>query len=176
MQKLTDFKDNPEAIEKARKDYKYQPKLTERLLQHEGDFSDINLLEIALWKVNRYTDIAELTDALNDLRRVYSEEKAREVLRMMLHPDRQGFQLPMASTFLKFAVPKYCAIIDQRAYRILMEEDCLKPKGDVESQVELYFKYLKRLRETVAQYGISFEEADRVLYQLDKTHNHDHKI
>ena len=176
MQKLTHFKDQPEAIEKARSDYKYQPALTERLLQHEGDFEDINLLEITLWKTNRYPDISGLTAALNDLRREYSDEKAKDVLRMMLHPDRQGFQLPMASTFLKFAVPQHCAIIDQRAYRILMDEDCLKPKGGVEAQVNLYFDYLQKLRETVDEYGITFEEADRVLYQLDKTHNHAHNI
>lgn len=82
----------------------------------------------------------------------------------------------MASTFLKFAVPKHGAIIDQRAYRILMDVDCLKPKGGVEAQVNLYFDYLQKLRETVVQYGILFEEADRVLYQLDKTHNHAHNI
>lgn len=38
-----------------------------------------------------------------------------------------------------------------------MDADCLKPKGGVEAQVNLYFDYLKKLRETVVQYGILFE-------------------
>lgn len=176
MKKLSAFKDHPEAIAQSRDAYKYQPGLTERLLNHEGDFEDINLLEIALWKVNRYPDISGIKEALNDLRRDYSDDKAKDVLRLMLAPARRGFALPMASTFLKFAVPQHCAIIDQRAYRILMDVDSLKAPKDIEEQITLYFNYLEKLRCLEQEYGIGFEEADRVLYQLDKTHNHDHKI
>lgn len=104
MQKLTHFKDQPEAIEKARSDYKYQPALTERLLGHEGDFEDINLLEITLWKTNRYPDISGLTAALNDLRREYSDEKAKDVLRLMLHPTGRAFSFrwPLLSSSSPF--------------------------------------------------------------------------
>src|SRR5687767_11885720 len=107
-------------IVKAREEYKYQPKLTKRLDAFEGDFTETTLLEIVLWKVNRYPQIDhDLLTAINDLRKEYTEEKARGLLRTLLSKKHKGFDLPMATTILRFACPNHLQIIDQRVYRFI---------------------------------------------------------
>lgn len=172
LKKWTEVKIDKLVIEKARKSYKYQPLLTEKLDQHEDDFSEMTLLEIVLWKTNRYPMISQdLIDDINDLKKIYSEEKAKALLRKMLNKERKGFDLPMASTVLRFAVPKELQIIDQRVYRFITDEPYLKIPYNVEEKITLYFKYIKKLKEVADQMGVKFEESDRILYQLDKDHN-----
>lgn len=125
MKKLHDVTNLTEAYRKATTEYSYQPKLTKKLDSHSGDFSEQTLLEIALWKTNRYPTITDdLLDDINDLRKGYSEDKARKLLRKLL--ELKGFDLPMASTVLRFAVPDELQIIDQWVYRFITEENGLK--------------------------------------------------
>ena len=168
----------PEEINKARADYKYQKKLTEKLDNYKEEFTETTLLEIVLWKTNRYPSITpELLTAINDLRKVYSEEKARNLLKILLHKEHKGFDLPMASTVLRFACPEHLQIIDQRVYRFITpDEERLKLPFNIDKKINLYFIYIKNLKAVCEKYGIDFKESDRILYQLDKIHNKDFPI
>jgi len=170
MKKLKDLTDLIESFSKADTEYNYQPQLTKKLDSHSGDFSEQTLLEIALWKTNRYPTISQdFLDDINDLRKDYSEDKARKLLRKLL--ELKGFDLPMASTVLRFAVPDKLQIIDQRVYRFITEEDYLKIPYNIEQKIMLYFNYINQLKSICQQKNIPFFKADRVLYQLDKIHN-----
>ena len=161
-----------EQITRAKSEYKYQPELTERLDAHEGEFTEKTLLEIVLWKVNRYPQLnQELLTAINDLRKEYTEEKARRILKTLLSKKHKGFDLPMASAVLRFACPDHLQIIDQRVYRFITQENKLKLPFNTDKKIDLYFDYIKTLRHVWEKYGIVFNESDRILYQLDKIHN-----
>lgn len=164
MDWTTKFKD-------AEQEYKFQKELTEKLDNHTGDFSETTLLEIVLWKTNRYPTITQdiLAD-INDLRKSYNEEKANSLLRELL--NLKGFDLPMASTVLRFACPDQLQIIDQRVYRLITpDKDSLKIPYNIEEKIDLYFDYIERLKIICQDYNLSFQKADRVLYQLDKKEN-----
>jgi len=175
MKKLHNLSNLTEACNQADTEYNYQPHLTKKLDSHSGEFSEQTLLEIALWKTNRYPTISQdLLDDINNLRKNYDEDKARKLLRKLL--QLKGFDLPMASTVLRFAVPDKLQIIDQRVYRFITEEDCLKIPYNIEQKIELYFDYIDQLKSTCQQKNIPFFNADRVLYQLDKIHNKDIRL
>lgn len=176
MKKIFDIGNLNEELKKAEKEYKYQPELTEKLDGLDGDFTDKTISKIFLWKVNRYPHFKEETlTRLNDLKRNYSIEKAKLILKDIL--NLRGFDLPMASTILRFLLPNEFQIIDQRVYRLIMkDEDKLKMSSVVDKKVELYFNYLKNLKRICKTYNISFVNSDRVLYQLDKIHNKNHKL
>lgn len=165
-------------IERARKTYKFQEQLTKKLDAHTGDFTEHTILEIVLWKVNRYPAITpEIINEINELKNNYSEEKGRKLLRRLLEKDVKGFDLPMASTLLRFALPDKFQIIDQRVFRfITMDKDKFIMPYNIDAKVELYFKYLKDLREACEKYNIPFSESDRLLYQMDKNLNADSPI
>lgn len=172
MEKLKDFDvDLDLKKEIAERNYKYQKNLTDKLDKHIGDFSETTLLEIALWKTNRYPEISkELIESINDLRRNYTESKAKEVLRQLL--SKKGFDLPMASTVLRFALPEKFQIIDQRVYRfITSDKECLKIPYNVEQKISFYFNYINDLKTICKEKGIAFSKADRILYQMDKDEN-----
>ena len=78
----------------------------------------------------------------------------------------------MASTVLRFAVPNELQIIDQRVYRFITpDKDCLKIPYNIEKKITLYFDYITQLKKICKEYDIAFSDADRILYQLDKTLN-----
>jgi thermostable 8-oxoguanine DNA glycosylase len=176
MKKLQDVSDISQAFSTADKEYKYQPQLTRKLDNHSGDFSEMTLLEIALWKTNRYPTITrDLLGDINSLRKSYSDEKARKLLRTLL--DLKGFDLPMASTVLRFAVPDKLQIIDQRVFRFITpNEHFLKIPYNVEQKIDLYFDYIERLQKISKEYNIPFSKSDRILYQLDKIYNKDIRL
>ena len=171
MKKLEQITNLKEAIIQAEREYKYQPELTDKLNNHSGDFTEQTLLEIVLWKTNRYPKInGDTLDNINDLRKSYTEEKARNLLSKLL--ESKGFDLPMASTVLRFAVPEHLQIIDQRAYRLVInDKDSLKIPYNINKKIDLYFNYIQCLKNECAKYGIPFSKADKILYQLDKTEN-----
>ncbi|MCB1676005.1 MAG: hypothetical protein KDI01_06925 [Halioglobus sp.] len=81
----------------------------------------------------------------------------------------------MASTILRFLNPRVFQIIDDRAYRVLLpgrEKYPTKPAritdGYVKKSVAIYFDYLNELW-GIASDKLPFENADRILYQLDIT-------
>ena len=177
MKKLQDLSDLTAAFITADKDYKYQPQLTEKLDNLSGDFSETTLLEIVLWKTNRYPTITQdLLDDINDMRKRYSEQKARNILRKLLQKEIKGFDLPMASTVLRFAVPENLQIIDQRVYRFITDKEYLKIPYNIEQKIDLYFEYIEQLKNICNDFKISFSKADRILYQLDKIHNKDIRL
>lgn len=157
-----------EEISKAEELYKFQPELTAKLDNQKDDFTDVTFLEIVLWKTNRYPEIKDdIVEQVNMLRNNYSEERAKDVLRKLL--SLKGFDLPMASTVLRFAVPLHLQIIDKRVYRFIHEDvNEFKIPYNNEGKVQLYFSYIAKLKEVCSQKNIPFEKADRILYQLDK--------
>ena len=174
MKKIYDVDINWEGlIEQADREYKFQPGLTEKLDNHTDDFTETTLLEIILWKTNRYPEInADLLTAINDLRKGFSSNKARLLLKQLLL--LKGFDLPMASTVLRFACPDHLQIIDQRVYRFITEgTDIFKKPYNDDRKVDMYFDYLERLKEVCLKYDIPFNKADRIIYQLDKELNAD---
>ena len=165
-----------ELISTAEKNYKFQPILTAKLDNTSGDFTDKTILEIVLWKTNRYPEFEEtLIDEINDLRKTYSTEKAKILLKKLL--TLKGFDLPMASTVLRFACPNELQIIDQRVYRFISEDtDVFKKPYNDDKKVEVYFQYIEKLKKICATYNIPFSKSDRILYQLDKELNANHPI
>jgi thermostable 8-oxoguanine DNA glycosylase len=177
MKKIHQLKDNlNELISKAERNYKFQPILTEKLDNITGNFTDKNILEIVLWKTNRYPEFDDtLIDEINELRNTYSTEKAKTLLKKLL--KLKGFDLPMASTVLRFVCPNDLQIIDQRVFRFISEEtDVFKKPYNDDKKVEVYFQYIEKLKQICHTYNIPFSKSDRILYQLDKELNADHPI
>ena len=158
-------------IETADQDYKFQQELTSKLDLHTGDFTEVTILEIVLWKTNRYPEISKsLIEDINRLRSSYSLDKAKALLRRLLLS--KGFDLPMASTVLRFACPDQLQIIDQRVYRFITpDNDSLKIPFNIEEKIALYFRYILSLKTLCAEHDIPFHKSDRILYQLDKSEN-----
>lgn len=162
----------------ALEDYDYQEKLTSKLASLGGDFTQETINEIVLWKVNRYFQLDERTTNL--LNKINKEETrlqydlTKEVLRDLLNV--KGIRLPMASTILRFKNPHVYQIIDQRAYRFLMDENLKTYFSNIDQQIDYYLKYLEELRKQCNEKNIPFEKADQVLYQLDKKMNNKHRI
>ena len=171
LRKLTGaLSDWVDKLKQAEKEYNFQKKLTDKLDSHQGNFTEITLLEIVLWKTNRYPEISEsLLEDINDLRNDYTEQKAKNLLSHLL--SLKGFDLPMASTILRFANPSELQIIDQRVYRLISNEKHLRKLYNVEAKINLYFEYIDELKGICKNYNIPFIKADRILYQLDKIVN-----
>ena len=147
-------------------DFKYQKGLTDKLDNIKDDFTYETMLEIVLWKTNRFPEIDDdLIIKINQLRKGYDESLSDYILIKLL--DSKGFDLPMASTFLRFIDSDYFQIIDQRVYRILYGEN-LKIPFSKPKKVELYKKYLIDLKEACIAHNIPFSKSDRILYLLDK--------
>jgi thermostable 8-oxoguanine DNA glycosylase len=175
VKKLDTIPNLQERLKEAKSNYDYQDKLTKKLDKHKGLFTYTTLLEIVLWKTNRYPEIDEsLIEDINDLRKKYNKSKARNLLLMLL--SLKGFDLPMASTILRFAVPDKLQIIDQRVYRLITSEDTLKKPSSADKKADLYFDYIDILTDKAKEHGIRFREADRLLYQLDKMYNKNVKL
>ncbi len=177
MKKITNLGPNlVQLIEEAKVNYKFQPTLTKKLDALNGDFTEINLLEIILWKTNRYPEFTnETIQQINSLRNDFEIEKAKILLRNLL--NQKGFDLPMASTVLRFACPEKFQIIDQRVYRFIYDnEDEFKIPHNIDKKIEIYFNYIEKLNDVCNTFKIPFDMADRILYQLDKDLNSDFPI
>lgn len=169
IKKLENIDELKEALKEAEEKYKYQEKLTDELDGNKDGFTECHFLKIMLWKLNRYPEIqSDTIRILNKLKKSYTEESAKLCLAHLL--QIKGCDLPMASTILRFLMPEKFQIIDQRAYRILYGEE-LKMSTLKDKKIEIYFKYLFKLREETIRFNISFEKADRLLYSLDRIVN-----
>lgn len=154
----------------ALKRYKFQPELTLKL-DHMKDFTELTLLEIILWKTNRYPEFdIQLLSELKALKINCDRSIAESLLRKLL--GLRGFDLPMASTVLRFIRPDEFQIIDQRVYRFITPDvDVLKLPYNIDKKVLFYFDYLERLKLVCSTYGVPFEVSDRIFYQADKDYN-----
>ena len=173
MKKLQHISNFKEAFITAEKEYHYQPLLTDKLDNRSGDFSEQTLLEIVLWKTNRYPTITQvILEDINDLRKNYSEEKARTLLKKLLGKKMKGYDLPMASTVLRFAVPDELQIIDQRVYRFIkLDKECLNIPYNIDKKVDLYFDYIKQLKIICKDYEIPFSKADCIFLTMWTHHS-----
>jgi len=157
--------------------YKYQPELTKRLDNLDAkELTEQALLEIVLWKVNRYPQLhPDLMDELRTLGDLQPRQhrQADALLRKLL--SSQGIRLPMASTILRFLNPEVFQIIDDRVFRVLMPGQRRYPDKPasggslvsyLNNSVETYFSYLDAMHE-IASAKLPFHLADRILYQLD---------
>ena len=161
--------------------FKYQPKLTPLLDNYDKDFDQNIINEIVLWKVNRYAEIPEfILDKINKIDKgsnILDKSLTQEIIAELLKSENSGFGLPMISTILRFKNPCIYQIIDQRVYRFIYGEN-LKLKQtstqtEINKQIELYIKYLTDLRTKCDELGITFTNADRILYLADKVLNKD---
>lgn len=162
--------------------FKYQEELTKKLDTYSDNFNQEIINEIVLWKVNRYAKLPDeafiLLNKININETLLTEEQeniARELLSILLNPLSKGIQLPMASTILRFKNKNIFQIIDQRVYRVLYGENLsLKPYKSQQvtiNEIEMYFKYLKDLKEKCNKLNIPFSDSDRILYLADKHYN-----
>lgn len=177
MNKIYDLgSDLSEQLRKAKHDYNYEPVLTSKLDKIQEDFTEITMLEMVLWKINRYPEFDQtVIDEINLLRKTHSIDHGKSLLKRLLM--LKGFDLPMASTVLRFAAPHQFQIIDQRVYRFIYEnEDVFKIPYNIDKKVRLYFEYLEKLKLVCLHFDIEFVCADRILYQLDKNINSDYPI
>jgi len=161
--------------------YNYLPELTAKLKRIcRRPLNDGLLNQIVLWKVNRYAEIDDdLLQRMNLLAKVKPgmHTKAEDVLLCLL--SCKGFNLPMATTILRFLNPDTFQIIDRRAYRAVYPEEyprCLsttkKDEKVRKDKVRRYFLYLDKLRTLCRQRGdLEFRTADEALYQYDKDTN-----
>ena len=173
-----------EVLNYKTKGFDYQKELTKKLDKTKSQFNQELLNEIVLWKVNRYalfnsTLINEINT--NSSWKVLNEEKTHEILTSLL--KTKGVQLAMASTILRFRNPNIFQIIDQRAYRVI-EGSPLKLSQinetsrdtTINKQIKIYIDYLKKIKKECKKLDIDFDDADRVLYIIDKNINKSVKI
>lgn len=160
--------------------FSYQVELTKKLDNLSSDFNQEILNEIILWKVNRYAKFEESTiSLLNKINR--KDENLQvgltaDVLLNLLNKNQKGVRLPMASTILRFKNPKIYQIIDQRVYRFIYGEELKYPESNINLQINIYLDYLNKLKEVCTKYSIKFEDADRILYKMDKEYNRDLRL
>ncbi len=159
-------------------DYKYQEELTKKLDNINSDFNQEIINEIVLWKVNRYTLISQETlNFLNEIKstdKILNEDLTWTILKSLL--SNNGIRLAMASTILRFKNPSIYQIIDQRVYRFITGKELQYRLTDIEGQIKLYLKYLKHLKNCCLKYQIKYEDADRIIYEMDKKYNKGLKI
>lgn len=163
--------------------FNYQQKLTERLDNFDGDFSQDLVNEIVLWKVNRYAQVdsqtIELLNRIDPKSKAVNEALTIEILQQLLRT--KGVQLAMASTFLRYRNSDIYQIIDQRVYRIIYPNKIFKltytkSSPNIEKQISIYLKYLSDLRVVCERLNIPFEQADRILFEADRRVNKDEKL
>jgi len=164
--------DDPRAL---LENYSYHTDLTRKLDALNADnFNKEILYEIVLWKLSRFPYMAPTL--LEELKNVATidpkkHESAREIIGKLLRSS--GVALPMASTILRFLNPKAFQIIDDRAYRVLFPGNAKYPSkpakvtdGYINTSIKIYFDYLDELHRVESE-KLPFEQADRILYQLD---------
>ncbi len=153
--------------------FDYQEALTAKLDDMEGDFNENIINEIVLWKVNRAPQLQPETLAL--LNKIdkgtveINEDLTRKILAQLLAAP--GFDLPMASTLLRFKNPHAYQIIDQRVFRFIYPDKHLKLTASAEKKIALYLAYLKDLKTICQEKGLDFSKIDRTLYAADKDLN-----
>lgn len=158
-------------------EYNYHPSLTKKLddLNVESFNKEI-LYEIVLWKLSRFPYIEPtLMEDLKSVAKLKPKEHkgAKEALEKLLRSS--GVALPMASTILRFLNPKVFQIIDDRAYRVLLPGEAKYPSKPakitdryIKTSINIYFNYLDELHKVTSESEkLPFEQADRILYQLD---------
>lgn len=156
----------------------YQVELTKKLDNINSDFNQEILNEIVLWKVNRYAKFDEETiNLLNKINRndeSLNQNLTGDILLNLL--NQKGVRLAMASTILRFKNPKIYQIIDQRVYRFIYGNELKYSETNLKLQIVIYIDYLEKLNEVCEKYQIKFEDADRILYKMDKDYNKDLKL
>ncbi len=170
----------PTDFEIENSSYIYQTELTSKLDNLYSDFSQEIINEIVLWKINRFATVDNNTlDLLNQIKKTDKEinpELTKAILLKLLHKEQKGVRLAMASTILRFKNPTIYQIIDQRVYRFIYGEELKYSLTDIDQQIKIYLDYLDKLRFVCAKHNVEFDNADRVFYSMDKTHNHDIKL
>lgn len=155
--------------------FKYQVELTKKLDKLNTDFNQEILNEIILWKVNRYAEFDNetitLLNKINPKDENLQRQLTGDILLSLLSKEQKGVRLAMASTILRFRNPKVYQIIDQRVYRFIYGEELNYPENNINLQIHIYLNYLDKLKEVCEKYSIKFEEADRILYKMDKLYN-----
>lgn len=176
MNRLKTIKD----IDITKEDYIYnfQNDLTNKLDSTNWDFTQEIINEIVLWKVNRYALVnsktLELINKISNDDNKLDEGLTIKILEELL--NTKWIQIAMASSILRFKNPNLYQIIDQRVYRFIYGQD-LSSKGlKIEKTIELYINYLTKLNEACIKHKINFQEADRILYAIDKKVNKAFKI
>lgn len=160
--------------------FKYQEDLTRELDLLDGDFDESIISKIVLWKVNRAplldNETIYLLNKIKKEDKQINEDLTKEILTRLLDKNNRGFDLPMASTLLRFKNPLIYQIIDQRAYRVLKKDQILKIPYSIPGKIKLYLEYLADLRSLSEKYNLEFKWLDRTLYKMDKELNKDKKL
>jgi hypothetical protein len=175
--------DNDFQLVPADQEFDYQTELTIKLDNITELFDQEIINEIVLWKVNRYASVDNDTlKLLNDIDPKATEldiEKTRKILKTLI--QKKGIQLAMASTILRFRNKTIYQIIDQRVYRIIYKDKKLNLKTypndkNIEEQIDLYFQYLKDLKNACEKLKIPFDKSDRILFMADKRINKENPL
>lgn len=149
--------------------YKYEPELTKELDNiGKRDFTCEDIFKMTLWKVARFPQIDDdMLEKLNSLSGCTQLDKklTRDVLDKLL--SQKGVRLPMASTYLRFRNPNVYQIIDYHVWNQLYPER-YKELTSNDKRIELYCKYLKRLKRQCEKDNVDFVDADRFYYEKDK--------
>lgn len=157
--------------------YNFQDILTPILDSLDGDFDQIILNQIVLWKVNRYASFD--SETLEKINRINSKDTEIDVdfTKNILHNllNTKGVQLPMASTILRFKNPNIYQIIDQRVYRFIFGKKIKEPNAIIK-KIDFYINYLQELQFVCKEFKIDFNQSDRILYVMDKKFNSDKNL
>ena len=142
------------------------------VINNKEDFEK-NLYEIVLWKVNRRI-IVEKEEEIK--KKLYSisenapeKEATQSLIEDLVGKDNIGIGLPMASTIIHFFSRGQLPILDQRAYRVVVQGEP-KYKSNLG---EIYWNYYQKCKDYYTEHqlkekGIDFVEIDKYLYQVDK--------
>lgn len=160
--------------------FNYQAELTKKLDSLNSDFNQEVLNEIILWKINRYAkfdmETISLINKINPKGENLDMGLTGDILLKLLSKNQKGVRLAMASTILRFRNPKIYQILDQRVYRFIYGEELKYSESNINLQINIYLNYLNKLQDVCTKFSIKFEEADRILYKMDKLYNGNLKL
>ena len=110
------------------------------VINNKEDFEKI-LYEMVLWKVNRRIIVEKEEEIKKKLYSIIENAPEKEATQSLIEDlvgkDNIGIGLPMASTIIHFFSRGQLPILDQRAYRVVYDNEP-KYKGDIG---ELYWNY-----------------------------------
>ena len=142
------------------------------VINNKEDFEK-NLYEIVLWKVNRRIIVEKEEEIKKKLYSISEKAPEKEATQSLIEDlvgkDNIGIGLPMASTIIHFFSRGQLPILDQRAYRVVVQGEP-KYKSNLG---EIYWNYYQKCKDYYTEHqlkekGIDFVEIDKYLYQVDK--------
>lgn len=136
--------------------------------------TDVELNEIFVWKLrsqigrqeekrkeNTDENVRTITEAAFAI--THSDKNYETTLKLKLLTTLTGVGIPVASAILTLCFPTEYSVIDFRNWRQIYKSDEAKTSYTASEYVE----YLKTIKEMANEYGVTPQEIDIAIWQLD---------